>query len=90
MVVGSVELRFPLVQNTAYGLLFADAGNAWLRVRDTDPFDLKRSLGLGVRVATPILGLIGFDFGYGFDNVDAEDVRKGRWRSHFQFGLLGF
>ena len=52
---------------------------------ETNPFDLKRSAGIGVRLYVPQLGLVGFDFGYGFDKLDgARNI--GGWRTHFQFG----
>lgn len=68
----SMELRYPLLlqpTTTIYVLAFADAGNAWRDFSDFDPFDLKRSLGVGVRIFLPMLGLIGVDYGYGFDQA---------------------
>lgn len=89
VLVYNVELQYPLVEQQMYLLLFADAGNAWRSGRSMKPFalehksdrDLFRSLGLGVRLMIPGMGLIGFDFGYGFDHPD-----KGEWKPHFQFG----
>ncbi|MFC2150017.1 outer membrane protein assembly factor BamA [Calditrichota bacterium] len=81
----SMELRGQLVDNpTIYGLLFAEAGNTWLNFERTDPFDLRRSAGLGLRLFMPMIGLIGLDYGYGFD----KDFRGrgGGWTPHFQFG----
>lgn len=66
------ELRYPLSLNpqaTIYGLGFAEAGNSWLRFKDFDPFKVYRSLGLGVRIFMPYFGQLGFDWGYGFDEV---------------------
>ena len=63
----------------------ADAGNAWEEIPDLSPLDLKRSLGFGFRVQTPMLGMIGFDFGYGFDRPKVDGVPAG-WNTHFQFG----
>ena len=66
----SMELRYPLLletATTAYVLAFADAGNAWRDFSDFNPFNLKRSVGLGARLILPMIGLIGFDWGYGFD-----------------------
>lgn len=68
----SVELRYPLMlqpTSTIYVLAFADAGNAWQEFNEFDPFDLKRSVGVGARIFLPMLGLIGVDYGYGFDNA---------------------
>jgi outer membrane protein insertion porin family len=66
----SLELRYPISLNqsaTIYALLFADAGNYWNRIGDYKPYDLARSAGLGVRVFLPMFGLLGFDYGFGFD-----------------------
>jgi outer membrane protein insertion porin family len=89
VLVYNLELQYPLVEQQMYFLLFADAGNAWLSGRAIKPFalehksdsDLFRSLGLGARLVIPGMGVIGFDFGYGFDHLD-----KGEWKPHFQFG----
>jgi len=83
----SVELRVQMVDNpTIYGLGFAEAGNTWRSFIEVDPFDLKRSVGLGVRLYMPLIGLIGIDYGYGLDYFDANGRRHGQWRPHFQFG----
>ncbi|WP_116107014.1 outer membrane protein assembly factor BamA [Lewinella sp. IMCC34191] len=66
----TVELRYPLSLNpssTIFVLAFAQGGNAWRTARDFNPFDLKRSVGLGARVFLPMFGTLGFDWGYGFD-----------------------
>ena len=89
LLVYNVELQYPLVEQQMYVLAFADAGNTWLSGRQIRPFalehksenDLFRSMGVGVRLAIPGMGLVGFDFGYGFDYPD-----KGQWKPHFQFG----
>lgn len=89
LLVYNAELQFPLVEQQMYFLTFADAGNAWLSGRDIRPFAFRhksdkalfRSAGLGMRLMIPGMGLIGFDFGYGFDHTG-----KGEWRPHFQFG----
>jgi len=78
----SAELRYPLMlqpTSTIYVLAFADAGNAWQEFGDFDPFDLKRSVGIGARIFLPMLGLIGVDYGYGFD----ETLYKGDNHSNF-------
>jgi outer membrane protein insertion porin family len=81
------EVRVQIVDNpTIYGLAFAEAGNTWLTFRQTDPTDLKRSLGFGIRLHMPMIGLIGLDYGYGFDYFDSHGMRKGKWLPHFQFG----
>jgi outer membrane protein insertion porin family len=85
MMILNLEYRFPLVEQQVYGLLFADAGNAWDGALDINPMDLRRSFGLGFRVMTPMLGMLGFDFGYGFDRSKVDGSSPG-WNTHFQFG----
>lgn len=83
-----VELRFPISENpTVYALGFAEAGNVWRDITETDPFDLKRSMGFGVRMFMPMLGMLGFDLGYGFDDVLATPESPEGWRFHILFGM---
>lgn len=65
----SLELRYPFMlgNTTIYGLGFAEAGNAWTEPKNFNPFDMKRSAGLGVRIYLPMVGLMGLDWAYGFD-----------------------
>ncbi len=87
MVKNTLELRFPIAPNpTIYGLFFAEGGNAWEELGQISPFDLRRSVGLGVRLFMPMIGIIGLDFGYGFDYYDVYGRRSGKWKIHFQFG----
>ncbi len=82
----SLELHFPFLlqpSTTIYGLAFAEAGNAWTEIRDFNPFSLKRSAGVGVRVYLPMIGMLGIDWAYGFDTVFGN-----RGGSHFHF-ILG-
>lgn len=68
----TLEVRYPLSLNpsaTIYVLGFAEAGNAWRNFGEFNPFDLKRSAGVGVRVFLPMFGLLGLDWGYGFDPI---------------------
>lgn len=68
----TMELRYPLTlkpQATVFALAFAEAGNCWSEFQDYSPFDLKRSAGVGLRVFLPMFGLLGIDWGYGFDSV---------------------
>lgn len=83
----TVELRFALSLNPMpiYVLTFAEAGNAWPRLRDADLFTLKRSAGVGMRILLNPIGLIGFDYGYGFDTDNLTGTRGG-WNFHIQFG----
>ncbi|MFC1538551.1 outer membrane protein assembly factor BamA [Candidatus Latescibacterota bacterium] len=85
MLVNNIELQIPVVAQTLYGILFYDFGNAWRDLSETNPFDAKRSAGVGARVYIPGMGLMGFDIGYGFDKIEGSD-RVGGWRTHFQFG----
>jgi outer membrane protein insertion porin family len=83
----SIELRYPLVlqaQSTIYALVFLEGGNAWSDIRDFNPFQIKRSAGFGVRVLLPIVGMLGIDWGYGFDPVG--DKAKGGSNFHFVIG----
>jgi outer membrane protein insertion porin family len=68
-----------------YLLAFAEAGNVYLDIKHTDLFNLKRSVGIGARILLNPIGLIGFDYGYGFDrrSIDGQDPQ---WIFHFQFG----
>ncbi len=79
------ELRYPLSNNpnaTIYGLVFLEAGNSWERFKDVRPFDLKKSAGIGARIMLPMFGLIGLDWGYGFDKIPGlPDANKGQF--HF-------
>lgn len=87
----TLELRYPLSTNpnsTIYALLFAQAGNAYETVRDFNPFDVKRSVGGGVRVFLPMFGTLGFDYGFGFDNPIART--EGFWKSGNFNIILGF
>ena len=73
----TIELRYPFSLKPSasiYGLTFLEGGNSWSKFGDFDPFDLKRSVGVGLRLFLPIFGTVGFDYGVGFDknlNFDA-------------------
>lgn len=81
----SLELRYPFLlgNTTIYGLGFIEAGNAWDDTREFNPFDMKRSAGLGVRIFLPMVGLMGIDWAYGFDKVFG---KKGGSQFHFILG----
>ena len=86
----SLELRYPIsLKPTAsvFALSFLEAGNGFDDFKDYSPFDLKRSAGVGVRVFMPAFGLLGIDFGYGFDtsNISNTGQRSG-WQTHFVIG----
>jgi len=85
----TLELRYPLSLNpqaTIYALTFLEAGNSWLGFKHFDPFDVKRSAGLGVRIYLPMFGLLGLDWGYGFDDVYGT---TGNNHSQFHFSIGG-
>jgi outer membrane protein insertion porin family len=64
---------------------FAEAGNCFANLKDFNPFDLKRSLGLGVRIYLPMFGLMGIDWGWGFDKINGTD-QYGKSQFHFVLG----
>lgn len=81
----SLELRYPFLlgNTTIYGLGFVEAGNAWTETSKFNPFDMKRSAGLGVRIFLPMVGMMGIDWAYGFDKVFGT---KGGSQFHFILG----
>ncbi|MDR0333467.1 MAG: outer membrane protein assembly factor BamA [Dysgonamonadaceae bacterium] len=85
-----LELRYPFIlepNSTIYGVAFLEAGNAWMQVRDFNPFDLKRSAGVGARIFLPMIGLMGIDWAYGFDTViGTGSRRRGGNQFHFVIG----
>ena len=82
----SIELRFPIAPNPViFGLLFYEGGNTWIDIKSANIFDLRKSAGFGMRMFMPLVGLIGFDLGFGFDDLSVPGVREG-WKVHFQFG----
>lgn len=82
----TLELRYPLMlegSTNIYALAFVEGGNAWNNVSKINPFDMKRSAGVGVRIFLPMIGLMGIDWGYGFDEVFGT---KGKSNIHFILG----
>ena len=81
----TMELRYPFLlgNTTIYGLTFVEAGNAWNETKKFNPFDMKRSAGIGVRIFLPMVGLMGIDYAYGFDKVFGT---KGGGQFHFILG----
>ncbi|MCX7696913.1 MAG: outer membrane protein assembly factor BamA [Bacteroidales bacterium] len=81
----TLEFRYPLSTNpmaTIFVLAFMEGGDTWLRFKDFTPFQVKRSAGLGVRVYLPMFGLLGLDYGIGFDKIPGiQDPFKGQF--HF-------
>jgi len=88
----SLELRYPLSLNpsaTIYGYTYFEAANTWDRVQDFNPFQLHRSAGVGVRMFLPMFGLLGFDYGWGFDVPDPStgEAIPGLVRPKFLFSI---
>ena len=80
----TVELRYPVIlqpSSTIFVLAFLEGGNCWSDIREFNPFEIKRSAGVGVRIFLPMIGLLGVDWGYGFD-----DSKTGGSQFHFVIG----
>lgn len=85
----TVELRYPVVlqpQSTIYALAFLEGGNCWADIKDFNPFSIKRSAGVGLRVMLPIVGMLGIDWGWGFAPVPNEGLKRGGSQFHFMIG----
>ena len=81
----TLELRYPVIlqpQSTIFALAFLEGGNCWSDIKSFNPFRIKRSAGVGVRIFLPMIGLLGLDWGYGFDNP----VKENRSQLHFVIG----
>ena len=94
MIKYSTEFRFPFSENpVVYGMLFAEAGSVWndsqlmhsLALERKNPLDLKRSAGVGIRFFMPMIGMLGFDMGYGFDDISGDRKPQG-WEYTIIFG----
>ena len=83
----TLELRYPFMlgNTTIYGLTFLEGGNAWYDTKKFNPFDMKRSAGVGVRIFLPMVGMMGIDWAYGFDKALSTGTKGG---SQFHF-ILG-
>ncbi|MCK4464701.1 MAG: outer membrane protein assembly factor BamA, partial [Bacteroidales bacterium] len=84
----TIELRYPISMNpqaTIFVLTFLEGGNAWKRFKDLNPFGIRRSAGIGLRAFLPMFGLLGIDWGYGFDEIPGNpDANGGQF--HFVIG----
>ncbi|NNF86711.1 MAG: BamA/TamA family outer membrane protein [Winogradskyella sp.] len=84
----SLELRYPITLGQGakiYALTFLEGGNSVNTFKDFNPFNLKRSAGFGLRIFMPAFGLLGIDFGHGFDALPGQTVKNG-WETHFIIG----
>jgi len=81
----TMEVRYPVIlqpQSTIFVLAFMEGGNCWSDIKNFNPLQIKRSAGVGVRVFLPMIGLLGIDWGYGFDNP----TKSQRSQFHFVIG----
>lgn len=85
----TLELRYPITLKPAasiFALSFLESGNGYNSFRQFNPFESKRSAGVGVRIFMPAFGLLGIDFGHGFDNTNPGDPTPNGWETHFIIG----
>ncbi|MBI1341897.1 MAG: outer membrane protein assembly factor [Terrimonas sp.] len=85
-----LELRYPLATNpssTIFGLAFFEAANGWFDFKDYNPFRLRRSAGVGMRFYLPMFGLLGFDYGIGFDRIQPGQGLKNATKFTFMLGF---
>ena len=87
MTLISVEQQFPIA-HPLHGVVFFDAGNTWDAIGKARPFDLRLGAGVGIRLEIPLLGNIGFDYGYGFDRRELGDRPK--FVGHFLIGQTSY
>ena len=85
----TLELRYPITLKPSasiFALSFLESGNGYNSFRDFNPFNSKRSAGMGVRIFMPAFGLLGIDFGYGFDSSNLNNDIANGWETHFIIG----
>jgi len=85
----TMEIRYPISLNpqaTIYGLAFLEAGRAWYDIKEFNPFKMKRSAGIGLRANLPMFGLLGIDWGYGFDQAVYGTGEDSGSQFHFVIG----
>jgi outer membrane protein insertion porin family len=88
MTMLKTELKFPIGGPQFFGLFFLDAGNTWNSLAEAQPSTMKRGAGFGIRFEAPMIGIIGLDYGYGFDR---DRIYGGPgWEWHFQLGAMSF
>ena len=89
-----MELRYPITLSESaqvFGLVFAEGGNTWNKFTEFNPFNVKRSVGVGARIFLPIFGLLGIDYGYGFDAIPGNpDANKGQFHFSIAQQMGGF
>lgn len=86
-------MRYPVIASqsaTIFLLTFAEGGNTWNNFRDYNPFNIRRSVGVGARIFLPIFGLLGLDYGYGFDKIPGiRDANRGQFHFSIAQSLNG-
>jgi outer membrane protein insertion porin family len=85
----TLELRYPFstsASSTIYGLTFFEAANGWFNFKEYNPFELRRSVGAGMRFFLPMFGLLGFDYGVGLDRINGTTGLKGAGKFTFMLG----
>lgn len=89
-----LEFRYPVIssqQATAFLTTFAEGGNTWNKFSNFNPFNVRRSVGVGAKIFLPIFGLLGIDYGYGFDKIQGlSDANKGQFHFSIAQQLGGF
>lgn len=89
-----MELRYPVISKqeaTAFITTFAEGGNTWNKFSEFNPFNIRRSVGVGAKIFLPIFGLLGIDYGYGFDKIPGlPDANKGQFHFSIAQQLGGF
>ena len=89
-----VEVRYPVIATqsaTAFVVAFGEGGNTWNKFSDFNPFNIRRSVGVGAKIYLPIFGLLGIDYGYGFDKIPGlPDANKGQFHFSIAQQLGGF
>lgn len=89
-----MELRYPITLSESaqvFGLVFAEGGNTWNKFAEFNPFNVKRSVGVGARIYLPIFGLLGIDYGYGFDAIPGNpSANKGQFHFSIAQQMGGF
>ncbi len=99
MGIFTLEYQIPIIdqlrsQQPVYAVAFVEAGNAWAKLSEASPLpgNMKKSVGFGIRVIMPLVGLLGFDVGYGFDKpsdpIQALQKKRSGWNTHFQLGQV--
>jgi outer membrane protein insertion porin family len=88
-------MRYPFSLNpsaTIFGLAFMEGGNCWQQWDEFNPFQIKRSVGVGIRAFLPMFGMLGIDYGWGFDlpnslDTSADEIRRGHHGGEFHFTM---